>query len=269
MGKALLLGYTADADSLLNLLKRLRAPGGCPWDRAQTRQTLSRCLRNECAEFVEALDQGDKEHILDELGDVMMNVFLQVAVAEEKAEFTLEDVWAHVIEKMIRRHEHVFGSGQAGTPEEVLALWEKVKAREPGRTAAKSLMDKVDQSLSALDRADKLQSRAAKGGFDWPDATGAAAKVDEESREVAAAIRQGDDAAIDEEIGDLLFAIVNLTRKRGGRTAEELLRQANYKFERRFRAVEKKLADAGKSCESSTLEEMDALWDQVKKEEIR
>ncbi len=267
MAKEVMLGFSADADSLLRLLKRLRAPGGCPWDRAQTRQTLSRCLRNECAEFVEALDQGDKEHILDELGDVMMNVFLQVAVAEEKAEFTLEDVWAHVIEKMIRRHEHVFGSGQAGTPEEVLALWEKVKSREPGRTAAKSAMDKVDQSLSALDRAEKLQSRAAKAGFDWPDASGAAAKVGEESREVADALAKSDDSAVDEEIGDLLFAIVNLTRKRGGCTAEELLRKANYKFERRFRAVEKKLAECGKNCETSTLEEMDALWNEVKKEE--
>lgn len=267
MSKELMLGFSADADSLLRLLKRLRAPGGCPWDRAQTRQTLSRCLRNECAEFVEALDQGDKEHILDELGDVMMNVFLQVAVAEEKGEFSLEDVWAHIIEKMIRRHEHVFGSGQAGTPEEVLALWEKVKAREPGRTAAKSAMDKVDQSLSALDRAEKLQSRAAKAGFDWRDVSGAAAKVAEESREVADALTTADDGAIDEEIGDLLFAIVNLTRKRGGHTAEELLRKANYKFERRFRAVEKKLAARGKSCETSTLDEMDALWNEVKKEE--
>ncbi|MCQ2378990.1 MAG: nucleoside triphosphate pyrophosphohydrolase, partial [Victivallaceae bacterium] len=226
-----------------------------------------RCLRNECAELVEALDGGDKNEILDELGDVMMNVFLQVAVAEEKNEFTLPDVWAHVIAKMIRRHEHVFGSAQAATPDEVLKLWEKIKAAEPGRAEVKSLLDGVQQSLSALDRAEKLQSRAAKGGFDWPDASGAAAKVAEESREVADALAQNDENAVDEELGDLLFAVVNLTRKRGRATAEELLRRANSKFERRFRRVEEILAERGTAMNGSSPADLDRIWEEVKKED--
>lgn len=258
---------SGDSESLMKLLRRLRAPGGCPWDQKQTRHTLSRCLRGECAELIEALDSEQRDAILDELGDVLMNVFLQVVIAEEKGEFTLKDVFNHVIAKMIRRHEHVFGTASASTPEEVLALWNKVKLKEHGGKERKSQMDDVQQSLSALDRAEKLQQRAAKVGFDWSDASGAAAKLFEECGELQNALRSGNDASIDEELGDLLFSAVNLCRKREKDTAEEILRRANYKFERRFRALENALAASGKTPESANAEELDAVWNQVKQEE--
>lgn len=258
---------TRDAGALMNLLRRLRAPDGCPWDREQTRHTLSRCLRGECAELVEAIDSDDPDAILDELGDMMMNVFLQAVIAEEKGEFTLSDVFDHVVCKMIRRHEHVFGNASAGTPEEVLALWNKVKQKEKGNTLPASAMDKIQHSLSALDRAEKIQSRAAKTGFDWPDASGAAAKITEECRELEKAISAADDDAVDEEIGDLLFSAVNFVRLRKRDTAEELLRRANYKFERRFRAMENKASERGLDFSGLSLTEMDALWNEVKTEE--
>lgn len=251
----------------MNLLRRLRAPDGCPWDREQTRHTLSRCLRGECAELVEAIDSDDSNAILDELGDMMMNVFLQVVIAEEKGEFTLADVFDHVVCKMIRRHEHVFGSASASTPEEVLALWNKVKQKEKGKSAPVSAMDKIQQSLSALDRAEKIQSRAAKTGFDWPDASGAAAKITEECRELENAVAAANENEIDEEIGDLLFSAVNFARLRRRDTAEELLRRANYKFERRFRAMENKASTQGKDFAALSPAEMDALWNEVKTEE--
>ena len=258
---------SGDSAALMKLLRRLRAPGGCPWDRKQTRHTLSRCLRGECAELIEAIDAENKEAILDELGDLLMNVYMQAVVAEEKSEFTIKDVYEHVIAKMIRRHEHVFGEATASTPEEVLALWNKVKIRERGEKKRDSQMDDVQQSLSALDRAEKLQQRAAKVGFDWENASGAAEKLLEECDELRAALASGNENAIDEELGDLIFSAVNFCRKRERDTAEEILRRANYKFERRFRALENKLALAGKLPENCTLEELDAVWNEIKQEE--
>ncbi len=255
---------SADSAALMQLLKRLRSPNGCPWDRVQTRHTLSRCLRGECAELIEAIDAEEPAAILDELGDVLMNLYLQILIGEEKGEFTLREVYAHVIAKMIRRHEHVFGAASAATPEEVLALWNRVKLREKGEKKRESALDGVQDSLSALDRAEKLQSRAAKVGFDWKEPSGAAAKVQEEAAELAAALRSADDDAIDEELGDLLFAIVNLTRLRRRDTAEELLRRANRKFDRRFRAMEKLAAERGMNFSELSLEAMDELWNEIK-----
>lgn len=255
---------TADSEALLRLLRRLRSPNGCPWDRVQTRHTLSRCLRGECAELIEALDSEDPAAILDELGDVLMNIYLQILIGEEKGEFTRKEVYAHVIAKMIRRHEHVFGASSAATPEEVLALWNRVKLKEKGGEKRESALDGVQDSLSALDRAEKLQSRAAKVGFDWPDAAGAAAKVQEEAAELARALERNDDAAVDEELGDLFFAAVNLVRKRNRDTSEELLRRANYKFERRFRAMEALAAERNQDFSRLSLEEMDNLWNEIK-----
>ena len=260
--------YPPTAEGLLAVLRRLRAPGGCPWDREQTRQSLSRCLAEECAELIEAIDLDDPAKIREELGDLLMNAVFQAEIAEEKGEFTLEDVWREIVAKMIRRHAHVFGDATAANSEEVLKLWQQIKDREhaaqPKNTSA---LDGVPPEMSALCRAEKLQKKAAKVGFDWPDAQGALAKIAEEAREVADAARRGDEEALDEELGDLLFAIANTTRLRRRATAEELLRAANRKFERRFRFIEARLREEGKKPEEVGLERLDQLWNQAKSSE--
>ena len=258
--------FTPDAESLMRILRILRGPDGCPWDRAQTRHTLTKSLSGECAEAIDAIDRENPADIREELGDLLMNVLFQVVIAEENQEFTLEDVWSSINAKMIRRHAHIFGDARAETPEEVAKLWNRIKAAEhKGAEKPRSLMDKVPHYLSALTRAEELQKQAAKVGFDWPDAAGAAAKVREEADELAEALASGDDNAVDDELGDLLFAAVNLGRKRKRGSAEELLRAAARKFETRFRAVEAAVAASGKTWEDFTPGELDEFWKRAKR----
>ena len=260
--------YEPTAEDLLRLLERLRAPNGCPWDRAQTRETLGRSLAGETAELLDAIDRGDASAICDELGDVLMNALFQIVLAREKGEFTAEDVFGGVIAKMIRRHAHIFGDEKAETPEEVTAVWRKVKeAEQAGSAAPESILDKVPHSLSALDRAEKLQKRAAKVGFDWSDEAGILAKIEEELGELKEAMASGRSEEIDAELGDLLFAASNLARFRGGRTSEELLRQTNRRFEGRFRFIERELAREKIPLESAGIERMEALWCEAKRHE--
>jgi len=266
--------YPATADGLMAVLKRLRAPGGCPWDRKQTRQTLSRCLAEECAELLEAIDNNNIPAIKDELGDLLMNAVFQAEIAEENGEFTLEDVWQNIIDKMIRRHVHVFGDAHADTPEEVLELWGKVKEKEksPGagteQAVPPSALDGVPPTLCALSRGEKLQKKAAKIGFDWPDASGAFAKIMEEAAELQEAYQTDPDSPlVEEELGDLLFAAVNFARLKEGMTAEEIMRKANRKFEERFRKMEDFMHRNGESPATAGLKRLDEVWDMVKKEE--
>jgi len=264
----LLNEYPYTAPGLMKLLRKLRSPEGCPWDRKQTRASLAGHLSGECAELLDAIDREDAHDICDELGDVLMNLFFQVIVAEEKGEFTMEDVWQNVICKMIRRHEHVFGNASAGTPEEVLALWQKIKSKEKGHEPKKDgLLKSVPHYLSALDRATALQKKAAEVGFDWENASGVGAKIAEEAKELQEALASGDGAHVEEELGDLLFAAVNLARFRKGASAEALLRAANRKFERRFACVEEKSAAAGIALEDAGLPRLEAFWQEAKKEE--
>ena len=258
--------FGCDAESLLRILRILRGPDGCPWDRAQTRRTLTRSLAGECAEVIDAIEADAPAEICEELGDLLMNALFQVVIAEEKHEFTMTDVWRSINEKMVRRHAHIFGDANADTPEEVAALWAKIKEREhAGEAKPESLLDKVPRSLSALTRSAELQKKAAKVGFDWPDASGAAAKVREEARELEDAIAAGDEGHIDEELGDLIFAAVNLARLRRRATAEELTRAAALKFETRFREVEKQVAASGRPWEDFTLAELDGFWNAAKR----
>ena len=258
--------FGSDAESLLRILRILRAPDGCPWDRAQTRHTLTRSLTGECAEVVDAIESEDVPGIREELGDLLMNVLFQVVIAEERKEFTMAEVWRTINEKMVRRHAHIFGSEHADTPEEVAQLWSKIKEKEhAGEAAPASRLDKVPHSLSALTRSHELQKQAAKVGFDWPDASGAAAKVREEAGELEEALRSGDEAHVDEELGDLIFAAVNLARLRKRGTAEELTRAAARKFETRFREVEKMVAASGRNWEEFTLDELDGFWNAAKR----
>jgi MazG family protein len=252
-----------DLDSLHRILRKLRAPGGCPWDREQTRETLSRCLAEECAELLDAIDRAEPAAICDELGDVMMNVVFQAVVAEERGEFTLRDVFANVNAKMIRRHAHVFGDAEAESATDVIELWEKIKSGE-NRPKKESILDGVPHALSALSRAEKLQKKAAKAGFDWTGEADIVDKISEELDELKAAIAGGDDAEIDDEIGDLLFAAVNLARFRKRKTAEELLRQSSAKFTARFHYIERELKRAGVPPEAAGIDRLDALWNEAK-----
>lgn len=260
--------YPPSAESLLAILERLRAPGGCPWDREQTRETLSRSLAEECAEFLDAADRNAPDDIRDELGDLFMNVLFQCVVAAERGEFTYRDMAEGIIAKMIRRHAHIFGNASAGSAEEVAALWEKIKKEErSGAEKPQSVLDGAGHYLTALNRAEKLQKKAAKVGFDWSDSGAIVDKIQEELDELRSALADGDAEHADEELGDLLFAAVNLARFRKRQTAEELLRRANRKFETRFRSIERALAEEGIPVAEAGIDRLEALWQQAKNAE--
>ena len=250
------------------VLRRLRAPEGCPWDRAQTRQSLISHFSGECAELIDALDRNDPVSICDEAGDVLMNLLLQVVIAEGNGEFVLSDVWKSEIDKMVRRHAHIFGDEKAETAEDVSRLWAKIKEKErAGQPARESVLDDVPHYLSPLSRAEKLQKKAAKTGFDWQEEKEILAKIREEVDELAEAMESGDEDAVDSELGDLLFSAVNLIRFRKRQDAEALLRRANRKFEDRFHFIEKNLKAAGESLENAGIERLESLWQAAKQEE--
>jgi len=245
---------------LVRIMQILRSPGGCPWDRKQTHETLMRYLQEECAETVDAAAQRDYPGLCEELGDLMMNIVFASVVADEDKHFDFDDVVKSSVSKMIRRHPHVFGEAQADTPEQVLKVWAAVKQTEKAHPPRESVLDGVPASLSALGRADKIQRRAADVGFDWPDQPQVFAKIEEEVREVKDAFAARDDDQVDEELGDLLFTLVNFIRHRKRRTAEELLQAATRKFEKRFRLVEAQAKAAGKELKACTPAEMDGWW---------
>lgn len=259
------IDFPASADGLLAVLHRLRSPSGCPWDRKQTRQTLVKHLDGECAELIDAILRDDVPNIREELGDVFMNLLFQVAIAEEKGEFTLTDVWQEIIAKMIRRHAHVFGDAHADNAEEVAGLWQQIKAAEKaGNATPASIMDELKLTMCPLARAEKLQKKAAEVNFDWQDISGVVDKITEELNEVKAALASGDEVHTDEEIGDLLFAVVNLIRFRNRDSAVDIMRKSNMKFEKRFREMEHAAAAEHKELNQMSAAEMDAIWDKVK-----
>jgi MazG family protein len=263
----------AAIDRLIEIMARLRAPDGCAWDREQTPATLKPQMLEECYEVMEAIDSGSLEHLTEELGDLLLHVVFQAQIARERGDFTFADVAHGVAEKLVRRHPHVFGEVKINDPAAIVAQWNELKkAEKPER---KSALEGVPRALPALMRADAIQRKARHVGFDWPDVRGALAKVREEMAEVTAEIEadmtfaQANEAIYvtsaetAEEIGDLLFSIVNLTRhlKLG---AEDLLTGATDKFVRRFREVEERVKAQGKTLQDCTLEELDALWNAVK-----
>ncbi len=261
--------FAATAEALAEVVKRLRAPGGCPWDREQTIASLSESLSGECAEVVEAIDLADRANLCEELGDLLMNVVFIAVVAEEEQAFDWTAVCRGVIDKMVRRHPHVFGHAKAENVDEVMSLWQAAKAAEKGseKTPA-SIYAKPVVSLSALDRATAVQKKAARVGFDWTDEAGIMVKIEEETRELSEALASGDQEHIDEELGDLLFAAVNLARFRKRRSADELLRAACRKFVARFQFIEQELARRGRKPETCTIEELEACYQKAKKMQI-
>ncbi len=247
-----------------DVVARLRAPGGCPWDREQTHQTLRTHLLEETYEVLGALDEDNMQKLEEELGDLLLQIFLHAQIATEDGDFRLADTTATIIEKLIRRHPHVFGQATVQNADEVLRNWEQIKREERGRQDAgdtfRSMLAGVTTTLPALSRAMELQRRAARVGFDWPNAEPVLDKVAEEAGEVVSAPDADARAA---EFGDLLFSLANLARWYDI-DAESALRQANARFTRRFESIERYAHERGLKLEEMTLEQMDALWDQAK-----
>jgi MazG family protein len=260
----------AAMDRLVRIMERLLAPGGCPWDREQTLETLRPFLIEETYEVLDALARGDVAGHLEELGDLLMQVVFQAALRHEQGAFDFDAVANAISDKLVRRHPHVFGEAVGvSTSEEVLAQWEQIKQAEKAAAGAKAgrVLDGVKPG-PALVRAQQIGRKAAKVGFDWPSWEGSFDKIREEVDEVGAAARAGDGGGIHDEIGDLLFAVVNLARKVGV-DAENALVDATARFQRRFEFVEDRLTERGKTPRGSTLEEMDALWGDAKRSEAQ
>lgn len=262
-------------ERLRRIMHVLRAPGGCPWDAEQTHESLVRHLLEEAYEVAAAIRGGDRDELVDELGDLLLQPFFHAEIASETGRFDIDEVAAAICEKLVRRHPHVFGEATADTPEAVLTQWDAIKAVEKSGSGPVGsgiqpgyLLKKGNDGQPALLAAAKLQRKAATVGFDWPDLAPVLEKVREEVEEVAAAIEEGQEVEVAAEIGDLLFAVVNLARK-AGYEAEVLLDAANRKFVRRLRAVEDELHAGGKRLGEVSLAEMDAAWDRVKAKEQR
>lgn len=250
---------------LLDVMRRLRDPqNGCPWDREQTHETLRQYVIEEAYEVVDAIAQGDMNSIADELGDVLLQVVFHAQVAKEHGEFDISDVTTAICHKMITRHVHIFGDVVCNTPEDVVKSWEAIKKKEKGLRATADVMRDVPGHLPALMRAYKIQGKAHQVGFDWNTAEQALAKVREETDEVLAAL--DGDGGLEGELGDLLFAAVN-TARLAGIEPEVALGGATEKFIRRFSQMEKAIEADGKTFAGMTLSEMDAYWDNVKRQE--
>jgi tetrapyrrole methylase family protein/MazG family protein len=253
----------------VELIARLRAPGGCPWDREQTHESVKPMTIEEAYEVAHAIDERNDEELLGELGDLLLQVVFHTNIAEERGAFRLRQVLEHVSDKMVRRHPHVFDGDDASTPGEVLRSWEAIKAREreaKGKDDA-SMLDSVHKGLPAVMEAFQMTTKVSRVGFDWKEANGALLKLDEEVLELRDAVREtADPTAIAEEVGDLLFVAVNVARLTGV-DPESALKAANRKFRRRFHHVETRLREGGRRPADSNLEEMDRLWDEAKRQE--
>lgn len=246
-------------------MARLRAPDGCPWDREQTFDTIKRYTLEETYEVLDAIERQDWDNLREELGDFLLQAVFHAQMASEQGLFNIDDCLRSINEKLIRRHPHVFGDVEANTPAEVLRNWDQIKAQEKGSAAAAdaSLLDAVNRAQPALMEANEISKKAAKAGFEWPNFDGVLAKVEEEIAELKAARAAGNAAEVNGEIGDLLFTVVNLAR--WSQSDPELaLRQTNAKFRQRFRHVEKRLREAGKSFAEADLAEMESYWQEAK-----
>lgn len=269
-----------EIERLIEIMAALRTPGtGCPWDLEQSFETIAPYTVEEAYEVADAIARGDRLDLKDELGDLLLQVVYHARMAEEEGSFAFGDVVEAVTGKMIRRHPHVFGDARDLSPAEVKRLWHRIKAQEKGdRERARqqagltptepdrSVLSGVPTTLPSLSRAWKLQAKASTVGFDWNDARRVLDKVREETEEIDEALAAAEPAAIREEIGDLLFVVANLARHAGA-DPESCLTAANAKFERRFRAMEAEMASAGRSPADASLDELEALWQAVKRSE--
>ena len=249
-------------EDLLEIIRLLRSEGGCPWDKAQTHQSIRRGLLEEAYEAAEAIDNDDPVLLKEELGDVLMQVVFHADIESDAGRFTIDDVCDGVVKKLLFRHPHVFGSQCQDSPESVPVSWDKLKRQEKGQKTVADSMDSVARSLPGLWRAEKLQNKAASAGFEWPDVQGALDKLEEEVAELRRAVEEGGD--VPEELGDVLFAAVKVGRFCAC-DPEDAVNGTCEKFIRRFRAVENGAAAQGREVSQLSLEEMTALWNEAKR----
>jgi nucleoside triphosphate diphosphatase len=254
---------------LVGLMRRLLAPDGCPWDKEQTLETLRKYVLEEACEVIDAIDSCNREALREELGDLLLQVVFQAELARNEESFGIDDVVASIVDKLVRRHPHVFGQLEARDAAEVLNNWEKLKAQEKGE---RGILAGVPRSMPALTRAQRIGEKVSRVGFDWEDARGSKGKVAEEIGELERAIEQGNPKAIEEEMGDVLFALVNLSRHLAV-DAEGALRRTIDKFSTRFAHVERRVreehggwGDAGRDQKQLPLEVLDRYWEEAKRE---
>lgn len=250
---------------LVALMARLRGPDGCPWDKQQTPESLKPFLVEECYEVIEAIEEGNASKIREELGDLLFQIVFHARIAEERGQFALSDVAASIHEKMVRRHPHVFGDEKVSSANEVLSNWEEIKRTEKSHEHRKSILEGVPRQLPALLRAHRLQEKAARVGFDWNHLNEVLPKLDEEIGEFKESLKREDASRIEEELGDLFFTLVNISRFLGV-NPDDALHKTISKFIHRFRHIEEHAAEAGKTLNDMTLREMDDLWEKSKKQ---
>ena len=255
-----------DLQELLMIMEALRGEKGCPWDKKQTKESLKPYLIEEAYELFEAIEENDPEHIKEELGDLLFQIVFQCQLAKEKAEFDMSDVIEQIAKKMRSRHPHVFGDAECNTPEEVLKQWEVLKKSE-GKLR-ESILEGVPKAMSSLLRAHRLQKRAAQAGFDWEKTEDVLEKLDEEVEEFKEALGTKNKDMIEDELGDIFFMLVNISRFLGV-NPEDAHRKTISKFIHRFRYIEMKAAEQGRKLSDMTLDEMDKLWDEAKGKEAK
>ena len=246
-------------ESLIETVKTLRGPEGCPWDREQTMKSLKPCLIEEAYEVLEVMEEGGKK-LKEELGDLLLQICMQSEIQSEAGNFDIYDVAESINEKLIRRHPHVFGNTEVENSEEVMVNWEEIKKTEDSHKDRESAIDGIPTTLPAVQKAYKIQKKAAKVGFDWENADGAMLKLEEEIEEVREAVKQGDNLNIEEEIGDMIFAVINISRKLKV-DPEEALNRTIKKFDKRFRYIEKNT-----DIKKADLKDMEKLWQEAKNE---
>ncbi len=250
-------------DRLVDIMSRLRSEDGCPWDRDQTRESLKPYLIEETYETLEAINSGDESHIKEELGDLLLQIVFHAQLAKESNSFDIHQVCEGICEKLVYRHPHVFGEVNAESPTQALANWERKKKAEKRNSSRRSALDGVPKTMPGLLRAMRLQSKAASAGFDWERTGEVLNKVDEELKELREACKKGDRDHVEEELGDLLFSLVNVSRWLKV-NPEEALAKTTRKFTERFGYIEKQAAESGKTLDEMTLPEMEKLWNEGK-----
>ncbi|MFH0920269.1 MAG: nucleoside triphosphate pyrophosphohydrolase [Fibrobacterota bacterium] len=258
------LSLEKEITRLTGIMTRLRSPNGCPWDREQTHASLLKCLIEECFEFYEAALEKDAPKMCEELGDLLLQIVFHCQLAREAGQFDLAEVCAVLSDKLTRRHPHVFGETRVHDSDEVVTNWEAIKRKEKGNIGRKSRLDGIPAAMPAMLKALKIQKRAAKAGFDWPEAAPIFDKIAEETAELKAEVAGKDPERMTEELGDLLFSVVNLARRLSV-DPEEALYRTNAKFNRRFRDIETALEKEGKRMEDLPLADLDRYWDAAKK----
>ena len=252
-----------DLNDFIHIIDVLRSPGGCPWDIKQTHESLKRNAVEEAYEVCDAIDEGSMEHLREELGDLLMQVIFHASIEKERGGFDLDDVSDEAVKKLVHRHPHVFADVKADTPDEVLANWDAIKRADRGQQSVASAMDGIPRGLPGLMRSEKIQNKAAKVGFDWPEVSGAMDKLREEVGELQEGIDAGDVENIKEELGDVLFSAVNVARFYK-LDSEELMHAACAKFLRRFRYLEEGAARLGRRLEDMSLAEMEGIYQQAR-----